>query len=146
MFVGLKVVKHVKTKMKGVKVFEIVFILLFTLFSLLILVNFLAEKLLKVEENRLTIYSKEDLKLKIKNLILKCFNKFKKENRNIICYEIIYLGNEEIDINEIKSAIYDFKLNVLIEFDKLVKNESLLIIYSINEIKLLKTNNLVISV
>lgn len=132
--------------MKGVKIFEIIIILIFTLFSLIALSIFFFEHVIKEEERKIAFYSKEDFLNKIRDLVIQCIEKNKKENKNVICYEIEYLGKNKIRREEIKNKIYNIKFNVIFDFEEINNNEKIFLIYSIENIKLIVVkNNLVIS-
>lgn len=131
--------------MKGVKIFEIIIILIFTLFVLILIFQFFYKNYFRIEDKTINFYSKEDFLFRIKDIVLKCFEKYKKENKKIICHEINYFGKEEILKEEINNKIKDIKLNIVFNFVKITSNDKIFVIYSINKVELISSKDLIIS-
>ncbi|MEM5820352.1 MAG: hypothetical protein QW678_01745 [Candidatus Aenigmatarchaeota archaeon] len=125
------------------KIFEIIIILVFTLFSLIVIFQYFFENRLEIKEKEIIINSKENYFSKIKDLIVSCFNENKKENKIIVCYEINYLGKNEIKKEEIEKTLSNLNLYVEINFETINTNEKTLIIYSIDKIVLRKVKEII---
>ncbi|MFH7903160.1 MAG: hypothetical protein QXQ19_01685 [Candidatus Aenigmatarchaeota archaeon] len=125
------------------KIFEIIIILVFTLFSLIVIFQYFFENRLEIKEKEIIINSKENYFSKIKDLIVSCFNENKKENKIIVCYEINYLGKNEIKKEEIEKTLSNLNLYVEINFETINTNEKTIIIYSIDKIVLRKVKEII---
>lgn len=120
------------------KIFEIIIILVFTLFSLIVIFQYFFENRLEIREREIVINSKENYLSKINDLIVSCFNENKKENKIIVCYEINYLGKNEIKKEEIEKILSNLNLYVEINFETINTNEKTIIVYSIDKVVLKK--------
>lgn len=120
------------------KIFEIIIILVFTLFSLMVIFQYFFENRLEIREREIVINSKENYLSKINDLIVSCFNENKKENKIIVCYEINYLGKNEIKKEEIEKILSNLNLYVEINFETINTNEKTIIVYSIDKVVLKK--------
>ncbi|MEM0476167.1 MAG: hypothetical protein QW367_00820 [Candidatus Aenigmatarchaeota archaeon] len=125
------------------KVFEIIIILIFTLFSLIIIYQYFFENKLEIKEKEIVISSKENYLSKIMDLIVSCFNENKKENKIIVCYKINYLGKNEIEKKEIEKTISNLNIYVEINFETINTNEKTIIVYSIDKIVLKKAKEII---
>ncbi|MEM5831055.1 MAG: hypothetical protein QXO40_02540 [Candidatus Aenigmatarchaeota archaeon] len=125
------------------KIFEIIIILVFTLFSLMVIFQYFFENRLEIREKEIVINSKENYLSKINDLIVSCFNENKKENKIIVCYEINYLGKNEIKKEEIEKTLSNLNLYVEINFETINTNEKTIIIYSIDKVVLKKVKEII---
>jgi ribosomal protein L32E len=116
------------------KILESILILIFSIAVLLILVNLIFLKFPKEEEREITANSKEYFLRKIIELYEKCKEKYRNKNVRETCYIIHYKGKTEIKKEEVK---------INVEFDILLPNESVEILYDYGNVKILKFSSLV---
>ena len=116
------------------KILESILILVFSIAVLLILVNLIFLRFPKEEEREITANSKEYFLRKIIELYEKCKEKYRNKNVRETCYIIHYKGTTKIKKEEVK---------INVEFDILLPNESVEILYDYGNVKVLKFSSLV---
>ncbi|MEM5820982.1 MAG: hypothetical protein QXP34_01525 [Candidatus Aenigmatarchaeota archaeon] len=111
------------------KTIEIILVLIFSVFGLVLLLNYIfGIKFIKFESEELTFLKKEDFLFKINELVSNCLNK--KTNKREICYYVYYKGLQDVSSEEILSKIIPENRNkIKITFEKLISNEKIIIIY-----------------
>ncbi|MEM5843530.1 MAG: hypothetical protein QXL97_02330 [Candidatus Aenigmatarchaeota archaeon] len=125
------------------KIVEIILILIFTLLSVLALFQILYKYMIK-EEFEFKVYSKTEMMLLINELVIKCFNKFKDEKNQKICFKVNYFGKDKIENREINDRLSHINIKTYVILDYIEKNNTIFFIYAEDGIYIKKTENIAI--
>lgn len=119
---------------------DFIFLLLMLIVAMLLLLAFFnnifySNEFLK--GNVLLLKTKTEFLSRIRELVINCFEKYRYMKEQKKCYEITYLGREEIYKGEIISKISsDIRIDIL--FERILKDDRIIILYSIDKIQLKK--------